>query len=74
MSTGSSPNVRLEGETVAVVLVLAPVPERLTVCGLPVALSEMVRLPLRVPVAVGVNITLIVQFAPAVTLVPQLFV
>lgn len=38
-----------------------PVPVRLTVCGLPLALSVMVIEPVRVPVAVGVNVTLIVQ-------------
>jgi hypothetical protein len=51
-----------------------PVPERLAVCGLFVALSVTVNVPLRAPVAVGVNVTLIVQLAPAATLAPQLFV
>lgn len=40
-----------------------PVPVSLTVCGLPLALSVMVMEPVRVPVAVGVNVTLIVQGA-----------
>src|SRR5260370_644646 len=40
-----------------------PVPVSGTVCGLPVALSVMVNVPARAPVAVGVNVTLIVQFA-----------
>jgi hypothetical protein len=50
------------------------VPVRLTVCGLPGALSLMVILPLRVPLAVGLKTTLIVHeaFAPRVT--PQSFV
>jgi len=44
-----------------------PVPVRLTVCGLPPALSVMVKFPVRAPAAVGVNVTLIVQvFDPAV--------
>src|SRR6266513_3634560 len=44
-----------------------PVPVRLTVCGLPQALSVMVKFPVRAPAAVGVNVTLIVQvFDPAV--------
>ncbi len=51
-----------------------PVPISATVCGLPGALSEMVMLPLRAPPAVGVNVTLIAQLAPAATLAPQLLV
>ena len=51
-----------------------PVPVRLAVCGLLVALSVTVNAALRVPVAVGVNVTLIVQLEPAATPVPQLFV
>lgn len=38
-----------------------PVPVRLTVCGLPPALSEMLKVAERFPTAVGVNVTLIVQ-------------
>src|SRR5690348_230549 len=49
-----------------------PVPVRLTNCGLPGALSVTVRSPFRVPSAVGVNVTLIVQLAPARTELPQL--
>jgi len=51
-----------------------PVPARLTVCGLPVALSVMVIVPGRLPVAVGVNVTLMVQLAPAATELPQVLV
>jgi hypothetical protein len=50
------------------------VPLRLTVCGLPLALSVMLSVPVREPVAVGVKVTLIVQVALAATLVPQLLV
>jgi len=50
------------------------VPDTPAVCGLFVALSVTVNVPLRVPVAVGVKVTLIVQFAPAATDVPQLLV
>jgi hypothetical protein len=50
------------------------VPVRLTVWGLPLALSLMLREALRVPAAVGVNVTLIVQLAPAATPLPQVFV
>ena len=74
MSTGSFPKVRLEGEILATAPVLPPVPERLTVCGLPVALSVRVTAAVRVPVAVGVKVTLIVQLAPAATELPQVLV
>lgn len=53
---------------------VAPVPDNATVCGLPDASSVMAICPVRVPVVVGVNVTAIVQLAPATTLVPQLFV
>src|SRR6202171_230700 len=43
--------------------VVVPVSD--TVCGLPVALSMMVKVPMRVPAIVGVNVTLIMQLAPA---------
>ena len=40
-----------------------PTPLRLTVCGLPLALSSRVKVPSRVPVPTGLNATLIVQLA-----------
>ncbi len=43
----------------------APVPLRLTACGLPAPLSVIVTAAVRVPVAVGVKVTLIVQVALA---------
>src|ERR1700722_9258969 len=67
--------VRLVAERLTVVLPpVVPVPVRVTRCGLPPALSVIVIVPVWVPVAVGVNVTLIVQFAPAVTEVPQVLV
>src|SRR5205823_1091657 len=48
-----------------------PVPESATVCGLPGALSVIVSVPMREPSAVGVNVTLTAQLAPAATLGPQ---
>ena len=51
-----------------------PVPERLTVCGLPAALSVMVIVPVRLPVALGVKFTVIVQLDPAATLDPHALV
>ena len=49
-------------------------PVRATVCGLPAALSAMERLALRAPAAEGVNVTLMVQFAPAAKVAPQVCV
>ncbi len=65
--------MRLVGERPATAAV--PVPERLTLWVLPaVALSVRVTAALRVPVADGVKVTLIVQVAPAATELPQLLV
>ena len=50
-----------------------PVPERLTDCGLPVALSVMARAAERLPATEGVNLILIVQLASAASELPQLF-
>jgi hypothetical protein len=44
---------------------VTPVPLSATICGLPVALSAMFNVAVRAPAACGVNITLIVQLAPA---------
>jgi hypothetical protein len=66
------PKFTLVGENPTVGVV--PVPERVALCGLFVALSVTTTVPELVPVAVGVNVTLIVQFAPAATDVPQVLV
>lgn len=50
---------------------LLPVPVRLTVCGLPVALSAMVTAAVRAPGAPGVKVTLIAQLLFAATELPQ---
>jgi hypothetical protein len=50
---------------------LAPVPVRLTICGLPMALSVTVISAVRLPADVGVNVTLIVQLPPAASELPQ---
>jgi len=65
---------RLDGETVAPGPPVVPVPLRLTDCGLPAALSPTLSVAVRVPAALGVNETLIVQFVPAGTERPQVFV
>ena len=49
-------------------------PERLTVCGLPLALSMMLTEAVRLPLAEGVKITLIVQWALAATELPHVLV
>ena len=51
-----------------------PVPLRFTVCGLPLALSIIVRVPVALPLTMGWNVTLIVQFAAAANTAGQLFV
>ena len=66
--------VRLVGERLATPAVPAPVPERLTVCGLPLALSVMLTEAVRLPLAEGLNVTLIVQLALAATELPQVLV
>lgn len=64
--------VRLVGETLASGAL--PVPVRLTVCELGVALSVMLNVALKVPEAVGANVTLNVQLPPAATELLQLLV
>ena len=51
-----------------------PVPERVTVCGLPLALSATLSVAERVPLAEGVKVTLVVQLPPAATELPQVLV
>jgi len=73
------PKARLAGERltradVPVAAVCVPVPERLTLCRLPLALSVMLTEAVRLPLAEGVNLTLIVQFALAATELPQVLV
>lgn len=51
-----------------------PVPVKAAVCGLGVALSVIVTVAVRVPFAVGRNVTLMEQLAPAPTLVPHVLV
>jgi hypothetical protein len=70
-------NVRLVGERVTagdVVIGRAPVPLKATVWGEPLALSVMVTVPVRAPVAVGVKLTEMVQLVPPATTLPQVLV
>ena len=60
--------IKLTGESVIAGAVM-PIPVRETICGLPTALSVMVMVPLRVPIAAGVKVTRIVQLARPARLV-----
>ena len=66
------PKARLEGDRLTAGAV--PVPERLTVCGLPLTLSAILRAAVAGPLAEGVKVTLIAQLAPAAIELPQLLV
>ena len=68
------PKVRLVAERPTTAAVPAPVPVKLTVCGLPLASSRMLTAAVRLPAAVGVNLTLIVQLPPAATQLPHVLV
>ena len=68
--TSTCPNDNDPGESVTAGEPL-PVPVRLTACGLVGSPSVMVRLPVIVPTAFGVNVTEIMQLLPAARLVPQ---
>jgi hypothetical protein len=48
-----------------------PVPLSVTVCGLPVALSVIVNVPVRWPAAVGSKKTPMAQLAPGARVLPQ---
>ena len=51
-----------------------PVPDKLAVCGLLLALSNTPKVALRAPAAAGVKVALNVHEAPTATAEPQLFV
>ncbi len=55
-------------------VVRAPVPLKFAVCGLSVPLSVMVTVPVRLPVNVGLKVTLIRHADATLSEVPQLFV
>ena len=64
--SGTFANARLVGFSVTAGNAPAlPVPVRVTECGLPVALSVTVTLAVRVPTAMGENVTAILQLKPA---------
>jgi hypothetical protein len=57
----------------SIAFVYWPVPVSAAVCGLPPPLSATLSVPLRVPVAVGLNFMLTVQFAPPAIELPHVF-
>ena len=61
------PKLTEVGDSFAVV----PVPLIETFCGLPLALSEMLRDAVRDPLAVGLKVMLTLQLAPAASELPQ---
>ena len=72
VETNCPEKVKTPGESVTRGAV--PVPDNAIMCGLPAALSEIVKAPVLAPVAVGVNVTLMAQLAPAATGLTQLLV
>ena len=70
LPTRTAGNVNLVAESFSTV----PVPVRLTLCGLPAALSVTVIAPVRVPRTVGWNVTMIAQLAPAASTEPHVVV
>jgi hypothetical protein len=54
--------------------VVEPVPARLTVCGLLLALSVMLTAPVADPVFAGLKVTEMVHFCRGATVLPQVFV
>jgi len=61
--TACAANVNVAGVSVITTVAAFPVPVRLTICGELDALSVIEIEPVRVPVAVGVNVTVMVQLA-----------
>jgi hypothetical protein len=64
------PKFRLVGKSFAVV----PTPPSGTCCGLPAALSLTLSAAVRVPLTVGLKVTLILQLAPAANELPQVWI
>jgi hypothetical protein len=62
--------LKLVGDNLAAV----PPPVNGTVCGLPTALSVTLRVAVRVPLAVGLNVTVMVQLALAANELPHVWV
>ena len=66
-------NVSVAGLAATLPLAAVPVPDKATVCGLPVAESLKLSVAVRPPVVVGAKIMFAVQLAATARLVPQVF-
>ena len=55
-------------------VLVMPVPDSATVCGLLGSLSVTLRVAVAAPVTVGVKVTLMPQFAPTASVAPQVVV
>ena len=66
--------VRLEDERLTTGAGVTPVPLRATFCGELAALSLMLTAAVSAPAPVGLNVTVILQLAPAATVLPQVLV
>jgi hypothetical protein len=64
--------IRLSGDAVTMGVALVPVPAKLTAWGAPLLVTE--RIPVRGPIVVGVNVTVIRQLVAGAKAAPQLFV
>lgn len=69
--TDCVPKVIVLEEKLATAALPTPVPVRVMICGLPLALSLIVRVAERLPAEAGVKVTEIVQFVPAATDAPH---
>ena len=65
--TGWFPKAKLLGERPATAAALVPVPVRLMICWLSLALSATITEAVRVPAELGVNVTVMAQLLPAAT-------
>src|SRR5437879_13178084 len=68
------PAVTVSAPMLGVIWKSSATPDKATLSGLSAALSVIVRVPVRFPPAAGVNVMLMVQLAPAATLLPQVLV
>src|SRR6202041_3019551 len=68
--TSCFPKLRAVWERTICALVARPVPLRVTLCGCPVALSGIVRVPVMDPVVVGENATVMLQLVLIPRVVP----
>src|SRR2546426_151937 len=68
------PAVTVSAPMLGIIWKSSATPDKATLSGLSCALSVIVSVPARFPPAAGGNVTLIVQLAPAATLLPQVLV